>query len=140
MKVLFIAAALVLGNNAMAQEIDGSFILKSGSSKCPQEIVATSAIFSNRIEVLVETYYDSSSTQKTYKSGSTTIGKTVTETSVKGGVITENIYKKTLFAKKLIHSQMIAIKPLGLSLDYDLILQKNDVLSGEGIECKFIKL
>ncbi|MFY7991949.1 MAG: hypothetical protein ACOVP4_01545 [Bacteriovoracaceae bacterium] len=140
MKVLLIAVALVLVNNAMAQEIDGRFILKSGSSKCPQEIVAISAIFSNRIEVLVETYYDSSSTQKTYKSGSSTIGKTVTETSVKGGVITENIYKKTLLAKKLIHSQMIAIKPLSLSLGYDLILQKNDVLSGEEIECKFVKL
>lgn len=139
MKLLLIVATFVVGTNVIAEEIDGRFIFKSGSSKCPQEIVAASAIFSNGIEVLIETYYDSFSMQKTYKSGSTKVGKTVTETTVKGGVITENIYKKTLFAKKLINGQMIAIKPSGVSLDYDLILQKNDALNGEGIECKFIK-
>ncbi len=139
MKSLLISAALFFGTNVIAQEIDGRFIFKSGSSKCPQEIVAASAMFSNRIEVLVETYYDSFSTQKTYKPGTSNSRKSVIETTITGGVITENTFKKALFSKKLVHSQMIAIKPLGLSLDYDLILQKNDILNGEMVDCKFIK-
>jgi hypothetical protein len=139
MKFLLIVAALALGTNVLAQDIDGRFILESGPSKCPKEIVATSTIFPDGIEVLVESYYKSYTIQKTYKSGSARSGRALIETTIKGGVITQNIYEKIFIMKKLIHGQTIAIKPVGSTLYYDLVLKNNNVHRGVKFECGFMK-